>query len=84
MGGALSRASPHVDALDVDAAVLHRFDAGDLDQLARGEVPMRSGHALAGAQVAPGRVGDFHPRFFSGGARAGTIGRCDPSRGCLT
>ena len=28
MGGALSRASPRVDALDVDAAVLHRFDAG--------------------------------------------------------
>ena len=40
MGGALFRASPRVDALDVDAAVLHRFDAGDLDQLARGEVPL--------------------------------------------
>ena len=40
MGGALSRASPLVDALDVDAAVLHRFDAGDLDQLARAEVPL--------------------------------------------
>ena len=38
MGGALSRASPRVDALDVDAAVLHRFDAGDLDQLARGGI----------------------------------------------
>jgi len=45
---------------------------------------MRCGHALAGAQVAPGRVADFHPRFFSGGARACTIGRRDPSRGCLT
>ena len=38
MGGALSRASPLVDAPDVDAAVLHRFDAGDLDQLARGGI----------------------------------------------
>jgi hypothetical protein len=28
MGWALSRASRRVDALDVDAAVLHRFDAG--------------------------------------------------------